>query len=114
MIALYMDENVEGPIVQQLRERGIDLIIAEEDGFGATPDDLVFDRANALGRVVFSRDQDFLREAKRRQERGESFAGVIYAHKRRVSIGRCVEDLEYMVLVGIAEDFADRVCYLPL
>lgn len=82
MIALYLDENVEGQIVRGLRVSGIDLITAEEDGYGETPDPIVFDRANALGRVIFSRDQDFLREAKRRQEGGENFVGVIYAHKR--------------------------------
>lgn len=114
MIALYMDENVEGQIVRGLRARGIDLITAEEDGYGGTPDPIVFDRANALGRVVFSRDQDFLREARWRLERGETFVGVIYAHKRKVAFGRCIEDLEYMALAGIPEDFANRVRYLPL
>jgi hypothetical protein len=34
----------------------------------------------ALGRVLFSRDEDLLREAAQRQQRGETFAGVIYAH----------------------------------
>ncbi len=82
MITLYLDENVEGQIVRGLRLRGLDLITAEEDGRGNTPDALVFDRANELGRVVFSRDQDFLREAKQRQEKGEDFAGVILAPKR--------------------------------
>lgn len=114
MIALYLDENVEGQIVRGLRSRGIDLITAEEEGYRGTPDPVVFDRANALGRVVFSRDQDFLREARRRLESGENFVGVIYAHKRRVSLGRCIEDLEYMMLAGIPEDFANQVRYLPL
>ena len=114
MITLYLDENVEGQIVRGLRLRGLDLITAEEDGRGNTPDSLVFDRANELGRVVFSRDQDFLREAKRRQESGESFVGVIYAPKRQVAIGRCIEDLEYMMLAGVPEDFTGRVRYLPL
>ena len=39
---------------------------------------------------------------------------MIYAHKRRVTIGRCIEDLEYMMLAGMPADFANRVRYLPL
>jgi Domain of unknown function (DUF5615) len=114
MIALYMDENVEDQIVRGLRLRSIDVLTAKEDGYDETPDELVFNRANALSRVVFSRDQDFLREAKKRQENGEAFAGIIYAHKRQVTVGRCIEDLEYMMLAGVPEDFANHVRFIPL
>ena len=114
MIGLYMDENVEGQIVRGLRTREIDVVTAEEDGFGETPDSDVFDRANALGRIVFSRDQDFLREARRRQESGLKFVGVVYAHKSRVSIRSCIEDLEFLILAGTTADFADSVHFLPL
>src|SRR5690349_1511370 len=93
VIVLYMDENVEGQIVRGLRRRRIDVVTAEEDGWAARLDPDVLDRAGELGRVAFSRDQDFLREAVRRQRCGETFVGVIYAHQTRVSIGRCVEDL---------------------
>jgi predicted nuclease of predicted toxin-antitoxin system len=66
MIALYTDENVEGQIVRGLRARGIDVLTAEEDGYRETPDPKVLDRAAALDRVIFSRDEEFLREATRR------------------------------------------------
>ena len=114
MIALYMDENVEGQIVRGLRGRGIDVLTAEEDGRNETPDPEVLDRATELGRIAFSRDQDFLREAARRQRNGEAFGGVIYAHKLSVSLGRCIEDLEFLAKVGSAEDFTGRVYFLPL
>jgi predicted nuclease of predicted toxin-antitoxin system len=114
MVCLYMDENVEGQIVRGLRARSIDVLTAEEDGHGETPDPVVLDRAGELGRVVFSRDQDFLREAARRQREGERFVGVIYAHKQRVSIGQCVQDLQLLAEVGSPEDFHDRVYFLPL
>lgn len=114
MILLYADENVEGAIVRGLRKRGVDILTAEEDDHDETPDPQVLDRAGDLGRVAFSRDQDFLREATRRQIAGESFIGVIYAHKQEVSIGQCVQDLEVMAKVGVLEDFANRVYFLPL
>lgn len=80
MIALYMDENVQGQIVRGLRRRGIDILTAEEDGWNERLDVDVLDRGGELRRVAFSRDDDFLREAVRRQRSGEGFVGVIYAH----------------------------------
>jgi hypothetical protein len=114
MVRLYMDENVEGQIIRGLRGRGIDVLTAEEDGRNETPDPEILDRASTLGRVVFSRDQDFLREASRRQRFGERFAGVVYAHKQEVSVGVCITDLEYQAQAGSPDDFADRVYFLPL
>lgn len=114
MIALYMDENVQGQIVRGLRRRGVDVLTAEEDGWNEQLDSEVLDRAGELSRVAFSRDQDFLRVAVRRQRSGEAFAGVIYAHQVRVSIGRCVTDLELLAQAGFLEDFADTIYYLPL
>ena|ERR671933_1932385 len=64
--------------------------------------------------VMFSQDEDFLAEAKRRQAEGLTFAGVIYAHQQRVSIGDCVRDLEIIAKVCDPEDLANRVQYLPL
>jgi hypothetical protein len=57
---------------------------------------------------------DLLREAKARQTGGQAFAGVIYAHQWRVTIGRCIEDLEVIAKVSEPEDLRDRVEYLPL
>ena len=114
MITLYMDENVEGQIVRGLRAQGIDVLTAEEDGYRETADIDVLDRAAALDRVAFSRDDDFLREATRRHRAGESFGGVIFAHKLYVSLGECIADLEYLAIVGDTADFTDRVYFLPL
>ena len=93
-VALYMDENVHAAVTKTLRLRGIDVLTAQEDGHAQTPDPVILDRALALGRVVFSQDQDFLIEAARRQATGEPFAGVVYAHQRYVSIADCITDLE--------------------
>lgn len=114
MVCLYADENVEGQIVRGLRARGLDVLTAEEDGRDETPDPEVLDRAGELGRIVFSRDQDFLREAARRQREGEAFVGVIYAHKQRVSIGQCLDDLQLLAEVGSPDDFRNTVYFLPL
>jgi len=113
-LALYTDENVLGAIVSGLRCRGVDVLTVVEDGRSGIPDPEVLDRATALSRLLFSQDDDLLREAKKRQEDGEAFVGVVYGHILRVSVGRAIEDLE--IIAGACEltDFANRVEYLPL
>ena len=113
-IALYMDEQVPRQITTGLRLRGVDVLTVQEDERLGTPDPMLLDRANELGRVMFSRDDDFLAEAYRRQVEGIVFSGVIYAHQLLVSIGDCVRDLEIIAKVYNPEDLANRVEYLPL
>ena len=74
----------------------------------------MLDRATALNRVLFTRDADLLREAARRQLRGEFFASVIYAHQETVTIGQCIADLELLAKINELEDFMNQVEYLPL
>src|SRR5579872_1483012 len=114
MITFYMDENVEGQIVRGLRRLGVNALTVEEAGRTESPDPYVLDRATELGRVVFSRDRDFLREAVRRQRDGEPFAGVVYAHKTQVSIGQCISDLQLLAEVGDPRDFDRALYFLPL
>jgi len=73
-----MDEQVSGSITRALRRLGVDVLTAQEDAHDATTDPTVLDRVGALGRVIFSRDDDFLREATRRLGAGVAFGGVIY------------------------------------
>lgn len=111
---LYMDQHVPKAITTGLRLQGIDVLTAFEDGADEFIDPALLDRASALGRVLFTQDEDLPKEAARRQAAGMAFGGVIYAHQRRVSIGTCIEDLTIIVSAGAPEDVRDRVTYLPL
>ncbi len=113
-VKLYFDVHVRKAIAVGLRLRGADVLRAQDDGSERLPDPELLDRATSLGRVLFSQDTDLLREAAARQEKGQSFAGVVYAHQLRVSVGQCIQDLELLAKVGEPEDFAGRVEYLPL
>jgi hypothetical protein len=55
-----MDVHVPGPITEGLRRRGVDVLTAQEDGSDRVPDDLLLERSKLLGRVLFTRDEDFL------------------------------------------------------
>jgi len=108
-----MDVHVHQAITAGLRLRGVDVLTAQENGARQLSDSELLDRATALGCVLFSQDEDLLREATRRQQSGENFAGVIYAHQLKVTIGQCIRDLELLAKVNEPEDFANWVEYLP-
>ncbi|HEY5870942.1 MAG TPA: hypothetical protein VI542_36120 [Candidatus Tectomicrobia bacterium] len=65
----------------------------------------LLDRATAVGRVLFTQDADLLRGAAERQQRGEIFAGVVYAHQLKVTIGQCLRDLELIAKTSEPEDW---------
>ncbi len=92
-LALYMDHQVPRAITLGLRRQGLDVLTAFEDEADRLPDPDVLDRATALGRVLFSQDEDLLVEATRRQATGIPFGGVVYAHQLHVTIGICIRDI---------------------
>ncbi|MGH8005546.1 MAG: DUF5615 family PIN-like protein [Candidatus Binatia bacterium] len=99
-VGLYMDVHVPDAITGGLRLRGVDVLTAQEDGTRQISDAALLDRATALGRILFSQDEDLLREATQRQRSGGTFAGLVYAHQLKVTIGQCVKDLELISLVS--------------
>lgn len=109
-----MDHNVPAPITSGLRMRDVDVLTAYEDNHDRVDDDVLLERATALGRVLFTRDADLLNEAKRCYRRGIEFGGVIYAHQLRVSIGTAVHDLELIAQASNAEDLDNMIQFLPL
>ncbi len=78
-VALYMDVHVPRSITVQLRRRGIDVLTSQEDGTRQYADPDLLDRSTELQRLLFTFDDDLLREAARRQSVGPPFGGVIFA-----------------------------------
>ncbi|HEX3989301.1 MAG TPA: DUF5615 family PIN-like protein [Verrucomicrobiae bacterium] len=109
-----MDVHVPAAITESLLARKIDVITAQQDEAVRFPDAALLTRATELGRVLFTRDEDLLVEAAGRQRRGETFAGVIYAHQLRVTIGQCVRDLELLASCCAPSEFVNQALHLPL
>src|ERR1700733_11858347 len=109
-----MDVHVPAAITRALIMRGVDVLTAQLDNASELSDPALLDRATFLNRVLFSQDVDLLAEATKRQRGGQSFYGVIYAHQLGITIGKAVNDLEVLARVGTADEFANRVEYLPL
>jgi hypothetical protein len=113
-LALYMDQHVPKAISVGLRLREVDVLTAYEDGAAEFSDPQLLDRTQRLQRVLFTQDDDLLREAARRQQDGTSFPGIIYAHQLHVSIGTCVHDLELIAKIGDPADLISQIQFLPL
>jgi hypothetical protein len=113
MLALYMDHQVHSAITSGLRTRGVDVITALEDGNATLADDLLLDRATSLGRVLFSEDEDLLAIAQQRQQAGQEFTGLAYAHQLGITIGEAISDLELIAKALGPDDMRNRVEYLP-
>ena len=76
-LALYMDEHVKSAVTASLRQRGIDVLTVQEDGFAERDDDEILSRATELERVLFTQDDDFLVIAHTWQTSGRQFSGVV-------------------------------------
>jgi predicted nuclease of predicted toxin-antitoxin system len=113
-VRFYMDAHVRRAVTEGLRVRGVDVLTAQEDGAGELEDSELLDRATGLGRVFFTQDDDLLREAKRRQETGEPFAGVVYAHQLNITIGQCIVDLGLIAQASEPQEWVNCTAYLPL
>lgn len=112
-VLLYMDHHVKAAITAGLRRRGVDVLTCAEDGMGRSDDDRILERATALGRSVFTQDDDFLAIANEWLEKGRDFAGVIYAHQLGITIGQGVRDLELIAGAMEPEDMHNRIEFLP-
>ncbi len=66
-----MDVHVRRAVTDGLRLRGVDVLTAQEDSTAEFEDPELLDRAAELKRVLFSQDDDLLREANKRQQTGE-------------------------------------------
>jgi hypothetical protein len=109
-----MDEHIPRAISIGLRLRGVDLLTVQEDNTSGQSDSELLDRAAHLERALFTHDDDLLAEATNRQRAGHEFSGVIYAHHMKISIGKCVKDLEILSKYGTIEEIKNQVVFLPL
>ena len=113
-LPLYMDHHVRSAVTKGLRRRGIDVLTAFEDAHADAPDEELLARATQLGRVVFTQDDDFLALADQWQSAGRRFAGVVYAHQLRATVGQIVTDLQLILEASTPAELCNSVLFLPL
>ena len=113
-LAFYMNHHVPSAVTKGLRQRGLNVLTAQEVGHSEAEDEQLLVRATVLGYVFYTHDDDFLRIADAWQRAGRSFRGVVYAHQENVSLGKAIDDLELIAKTSEPEDMRNEVQYIPL
>jgi hypothetical protein len=112
-LSLYMDQNVIQGITDGCRV-GIDVLTAFDDGHDERDDSEILVRAAALKRLVFTHDTDFIAITGEWLRSGRPFAGVVYGHQTRISIGQAIRDLELICRALTTEETQNQLFRLPL
>ena len=113
-LAFYLEHHVPAAIAAGLRQLQVDVLTVAEDGKAAWDDDQSLERALELGRIVFTQDRDFLVLAARWQQDRREFAGMVYGHQLRVTVGGAVRDTALMASGMTRAEMRNRVEFLPL
>lgn len=113
-LTLYFDHHIKVAIVEGLRRWGFDVLKAAEDSFDRKADDLMLERATALGRVLCTHDKDFFRITDEWWEAGRDFAGVIYVRQQNESVGALIEDIALIAESFTPEQMQNTIKYVPL
>lgn len=108
-----MDVHVPFSITDQLRRRGVDVLTAIEEGAATLEDGELLQRSTELGRVLFTQDIRFKALAEDWQRQGRSFAGLIFGHQLRGTIGQFVKDLELIAVASLPDEWLNAVEHLP-
>jgi hypothetical protein len=83
MLSGYADEHVKSAIVAGLRQRGMDMVTAQERGQRQTDDEILLATAGTEGRLLLSNDTDFLRIHSDWMAAGRNHAGIVYWPQER-------------------------------
>jgi predicted nuclease of predicted toxin-antitoxin system len=107
-IRFRLDENCSKAIAGGLSRRGIDVTTTPDVGLMGAIDEHQAAYCLAVGRILFTQDQDFLRL----DAAGVPHAGIAYCVKGTKSIGEIIQGLVLIWETYEPEEMAGRVEYL--
>lgn len=106
-IKLYTDEHVSKAVLKGLRFRGIDVESCQEAGLRTASDQEHFLYAHTQQRVIFTKDDDFLKL----HAAGEEHAGIIYT-SQQTPIGDIIKGVMLIWQVLDQHDMQNHVEYI--
>ena len=104
-IRFHLDENCDPRIASGLRLHGIDVTTTPEAELLRAPDEDQLAHAASQGRVIITRDTDFLRLA----AAGREHAGIVFCPAQGRSIGDVVRFVQLIWEVYEPEEMRNRV-----
>jgi len=114
----YMaDEDLDAEIIQgvRLREPAVDILDVKTAGLRGTKDSALLGLAAQQGRILVTHDRRTMtRHFRDRLAPGESNHPGLFVVPQRSAIGEIVESLLLVWAASQAEEWHDRIVYLPL
>ena len=106
-LRFYTDENIPRAVIRGLRRLGADVLSTPDAGMISAEDDSHLALASRLGRVLVTRDSDFLGF----NRQGSPHMGIVFAEEG-VSISDMVNGLALIYGVLEPEDMIGHVEYI--
>ena len=103
-IRYYTDENVSRATINGLRQRGVDVLSCQQADLMGVTDEEQLEHATQNGRVIFTKDNDFLKL----HAGGKEHTRIVYALPNN-SIGDIVKGLMLIFEVLDAEDMINHI-----
>lgn len=116
MLRFAADENFDGNIFRQLQRRfpTLDIVRVQDTPLFQAPDPMVLEWAAGEGRIMLTHDvQTMVNDAYARVEQSLSMPGVILI-PGTLEVGQALKDLEIAIGAGLAQDFENRVTFIPM
>jgi hypothetical protein len=113
MLAFYFDHHVQSAIANGLRERGVQVLTALEDGFDQRDDEDLLERSADLDHILVTYDGGFFARVSRWQREGRYFPGIVFGFGDRIDIGSAIRYLEDLAKCESPDTIANSVAYLP-
>lgn len=102
------------PLAAALRQRGIDVLTAIDDGADRLADPELWQRATELGRIAVTQDRDFVAMARAAESAGQPHPGMIHCDISGVSTRSLADDLELIALAMELKEFSSRIFWVPM
>jgi hypothetical protein len=107
-IRFHLDEHISSSVAAGLRRRNIDVTTTADVGLIGTSDLAHLEFSASSGRVLVTRDDDFLRL----HAQGIPHAGIAYSRQHSMSIGEMLRRLILLHDLLLPEEMSGRVEYL--
>lgn len=107
-VRLYLDENVEIAIAEQLQRRGHDVVTVLSLNVLGDSDINHLTRATEMGRVLCTYDHDFARLS----SQGAQHAGIVLGMANVTSIGDWVSFLDVLCQAMTANEMVNHIEYI--
>lgn len=107
-IRYFMDEHFPAAATRGLRQRGIDVLTAQDAGRSSLPDPDQLAFARAEERVTVTFDVDYLSL----HQSGMDHAGIAWCPQEKYGIGMLVQLLDLLYRVSHRDQMRNRVEYL--